>query len=66
MEQKKIDRINYLARKAKSEPLSDAELAEQKALRAEYRESFRRNLTGILESTSVKRPDGSVEKLIKK
>lgn len=66
MEQKKIDRINYLARKAKSESLSDAELAEQKALRDEYRESFRRNLTGILESTSVKRPDGSVERLIKK
>lgn len=66
MEQKKIDRINYLARKAKSEPLSDAEFAEQKALRDEYRESFRRNLTGILESTSVKRPDGSVERLIKK
>lgn len=66
MDKAKIDRINCLARKAKSEPLSDAELAEQKALREEYRESFRRNLSGILENTSVKRPDGSIEKLIKK
>ena len=35
MDQSKIDRINFLARKSKTEPLSDEELAEQKALREE-------------------------------
>ena len=36
MEKTKIDRINYLAKKSKEEGLSEAELAEQKALREEY------------------------------
>ena len=33
MEKEKIDRINFLARKQKSEGLSDEELAEQAVLR---------------------------------
>ena len=66
MEQKKLDRLNYLARKSKKEPLSAEELDEQKALRDEYREDFRRGLLGILENTSIQRPDGSVEKITKK
>ena len=37
MEQKKIDRINELSRKSKTpEGLTEAEKAEQAALRAEY------------------------------
>ena len=36
MEKEKINRINELARKSKTEKLTDEELAEQKALRQEY------------------------------
>ena len=66
MEQKKLDRLNFLARKSKTEQLSEEELIEQKALRDEYRADFRRGLLGILDNTSIKRPDGSIEKITKK
>ena len=39
----KIDRINYLARKSKVEPLTEEEQLEQKKLRKEYLENFRKN-----------------------
>lgn len=48
MEQRKIDRINFLARKSKSEALSASELSEQKALRAEYIASYRKSLRAQL------------------
>ena len=66
LEQKKLDRLNFLARKSKTEALTEAELIEQKALRDEYREDFRRGLLGILDNTSIQRPDGSIEKITKK
>lgn len=66
MDQKKIDRINELARKAKLQPLTDEEKAEQKALREEYIIAYRASLRGILDNTVIQRPDGSVEKLNKK
>lgn len=66
MEQKKLDRLNFLARKSKTETLTPEELAEQKLLRDEYREDFRRGLLGILDNTSIQRPDGSIEKIKKK
>ena len=59
MEKEKLDRINFLAKKSKSEPLSAEELAEQKALRAEYIAEFRASFTGILENTVIQYPDGS-------
>ena len=36
MEKKKVDRINELGRLMRERPLTDAERAEQAALRAEY------------------------------
>ena len=67
MEQSKLDRINELARKAKSgEPLTKAELAERAELRTEYIREFRASMTGILDNTVVVRPDGSREKLTPK
>ena len=66
MEQEKLDRINELARKAKEGPLTEAELAEQAALRAEYIASFRASLRGTLSSTVIERPDGTREKLTPK
>ncbi len=46
MEKVKIDRINELARLAKSRELTDEEKAEREALRAEYIAEVRRQLRG--------------------
>ena len=66
MEQKKIDRINELARKKKAEGLTPEELEEQAALRAEYIAGFRASLTAQLENTVVVNPDGTRHKVEKK
>lgn len=50
MTDEKIARINYLAKKSKTEGLTDAEKAEQKALRDEYRADFRRSLEAQLQN----------------
>ncbi len=63
MDQKKIDRRNFLARKMKAEGLTDAEAAERKQLHKEYIEAYRKNLRATLENTYIQRPDGSREKL---
>ena len=63
MEQKKVDRINELAKKAKTVGLTEAEKAEQNALREEYIKGFRASLRGILDNSVIQRPDGSVEKV---
>lgn len=66
MEQKKIDRINELAKKKKAEGLTPEELEEQAALRAEYIAGFRASLTAQLENTVVVDPDGTRHKVEKK
>ena len=66
MDQKKLDRINELARLSKMRELTDEEKAEQKALREEYIIAYRASLRGILDNTVIQRPDGSKEKLGKK
>ena len=67
MEQKKIDRINELARKSKTEVgLTEEEKAEQAVLRREYIDSVKASLVGHLENTTIVRPDGSKEKVTKK
>lgn len=63
MDQKKIDRINELAEKAKLGPLSEEELAERAALRREYIDSMKASLLGQLDNTYILRPDGTKEKL---
>ena len=63
MEQKKIDRINELAKKAKTAELTEEEKAEQKALREEYIRDFRASLRGILDNSVIERPDGTMEKV---
>ena len=65
MEKEKIDRINFLAKKKKSEGLTENELTEQKALYEEYLEGYRRNLRATLGNTVIERPDGTREKLTK-
>ncbi len=66
MEQKKIDRINELARKSKTIGLTDEEKAEQKILRDEYVASFKASLVGHLEHTTIVNPDGTMRKVTKK
>ena len=64
MEKDKIERINELARKSKTEEgLTDEERAEQKKLRYEYRFAFRANLTEQLEHTYIMDEKGNKRKL---
>lgn len=58
MDQKKIDRINELARKSKGEGLTEAEKAEQEELRSEYRRAVTGNLAAQLKNTYIMTPDG--------
>lgn len=51
MEQAKIDRINALARKSKTEGLTEEEKAEQAALRQEYVAAVKASLTAQLDNT---------------
>lgn len=67
MEQYKIDRINQLAKKAKSpEGLTPEETAERDALRREYLDAIKRNLTAQLDNTVIQYPDGTRRKLERK
>ncbi|MDL2215863.1 DUF896 domain-containing protein, partial [Ruminococcaceae bacterium OttesenSCG-928-N02] len=50
MTDEKIQRINFLARKAREEELTPAEAAEQKKLREEYIAAFRANLKAQLDN----------------
>ena len=66
MEQSKIDRINELARKAKSpEGLTDAELEERAALRQEYIRSVVGNLEDQLSHTVIVDEKGNRRRLKK-
>ena len=53
MEQAKIDRINFLARKSKAEGLTPEEKEEQAGLRQEYLGAIRQNLRSTLDSIKV-------------
>ncbi|MBQ7859577.1 MAG: DUF896 domain-containing protein [Faecalibacterium sp.] len=64
MTQEKIDRINQLARKSKTaEGLTEAEKAEQAALRREYIQAVTGSLRVQLDNTSVQEADGTIHKL---
>ena len=66
MTNEKIARINELAKKSKTTSLTDAEKAEQQALRREYIDDMKASLRAQLNNTSIKEPDGTVHKLGKK
>lgn len=59
LEKTKIDRINELANKKKTEGLSEAEAKEQTKLRAEYLQAFRGNFKSTIENTKVIDPEGN-------
>ena len=66
MEQKKIDRINELARKAKAECLTPEETAERDALRREYIAAVKQNLVAQLDNTYIVDEKGKKTPLKKK
>lgn len=58
-----IARINALAAKAKTEGLTEEELAERDKLRRVYIDSVKASLVGQLENTYIVEPDGTKNKL---
>ena len=58
-----IARINELAKKAKTEGLTDEELVERDKLRRIYIDSVKASLIGHLENTYIVEPDGTKRKL---
>ena len=67
MDEKKIARINELAKKAKSQAgLTPEEMVERDLLRQEYIAAYRNNLVAQLENTYIVEPDGTRHKLGKK
>ena len=63
MEQKRIDRINELARKAKTVGLTEEECEERARLRMEYVEAVRKNLRAQLDNTYLVDEQGNKTKL---
>ena len=61
-----IARINELAKKAKTEGLTDEEIVERDKLRRIYIDSVKANLVGQLEHTTIVYPDGTRKKVTKK
>ena len=66
MEKEQIERINELACKKKAEGLTEEELAEQAALRAQYLKEFRANMEATLQAVRVEQEDGTYKPLEKK
>ena len=61
-----IARINELAKKAKTDGLTDEELMERDKLRRIYIDNVKASLIGQLDNTYIVQPDGSKNKLNKK
>ena len=66
MEKEQIERINELARKKKTVGLTEAEVEEQAALRAQYLREFRANMEATLQAVRVEQEDGTYKPLVKK
>ena len=67
MEQRKIERINAMAKKAKSpEGLTPEEMVERDLLRREYIDAYRKNLEAQLENIRIVEPDGTKHRLPKR
>lgn len=63
MDNASIARINELYHKSKAEGLTEAELEEQKQLRAQYIADFRKNLKSQLDNIDIEEEDGSITNL---
>lgn len=58
-----IKRINELAKKAKTEGLTEKETVERDKLRRIYIDSVKASLVGNLENTYILQPDGTKKKV---
>ncbi len=65
LSKEKLDRINELAKKSKSEGLNEEEKAEQHALRQEYLTVFRSNFRQTLDSITIVDEEGNRRELKK-
>lgn len=65
MERSKIERLNQLAKKAKTDTLTSSELAERDELRKEYIAAFRSNLKATLDNTIIVDQQGNRRSLRK-
>lgn len=65
-DQRKLDRINFLAKKNKEEGLTKEELAEREVLRKEYLENFRAHFKSRLENVKVVHSQEEYDELTKK
>ena len=63
MEQYKIDRINALAKKSKTEGLTEEEKQEQAVLRREYIDAVKASLCANLDNTYIVDEKGNKRKL---
>ncbi len=63
MDQKDIDRINWLYHKSKQEGLTPEEKEEQQKLRKDYIAAIRRNFRSTLNNISIQNEDGTVTNL---
>mgnify|MGYP003307430303 CR=1 FL=1 len=61
-----IARINELAKKAKTEGLTEEEVAERDKLRRIYIDNVKASLVGQLDNTYIVEPDGTKRKLTPK
>lgn len=64
--QETINRINELAKKAKTEGLTEEEIQERDKLRRIYIDSVTGNLKNHLDNSYIVRPDGTKEKVRRK
>lgn len=66
MDPKKVERINFLAKKSKAEGLTEEEKAEQQVLRQEYIQNWRNGMRQTLESVRFVEEDGTQTPIQKK
>lgn len=66
MKQERIDRINELARKAKTVGLTPEEIAERNVLRREYIDAVKASLVGQLDHTYIVDEHGNKRPLKKR
>lgn len=59
LEKQKLDRINELVRKERTDGLSEEEKQEQKGLREEYIKAFRSGMKNQIEGMKIVDPDGT-------
>ena len=61
-----IDQINFLAKKAKEEGLTEEEKVLQQELRNQYRENFRKNFISQMDNTYIVDEKGTKTKVTRK